>query len=115
MWRRTRRGKGRGSYRGKNATEGKTETMNVGIAVGVVFHRGLGGVVGDVVRLGGQRGLDERIKGTMEWLDRGATSRKDNNHHCIEWIVDTTRKNGEKGTRKKEKGEEERSCGEHNG
>ena len=107
--------KGRGSYRGKNATESKTETMYVSIAVGVVLHRGLRGVVGDVVRLGVKGSQKERINGTTEWLDRGATSRKDNNHHCIEWIVDTTRKNGEKGTRKKEKGEEERSCGEHNG
>jgi hypothetical protein len=57
MWRRTGRGKGRGSYRGKNATKGKTETMYVGIAVGVVLHGGLGGVVGDVVRLGGSKGV----------------------------------------------------------
>jgi len=42
----------RGSYRGYNATEDKTETMYVGIEVGIVLHRGWGGVVGDVVRLG---------------------------------------------------------------
>lgn len=48
----------KGSYRGYDATEDKTETMYVGIAVSVVLHRGLGGVFGDVVRLvskGGQR------------------------------------------------------------
>lgn len=36
-------------YRGKDATEGKAETMYVGIAVGIVLHRGWGGVVRDVV------------------------------------------------------------------
>jgi len=60
-WVRTRVRGRRWTLRGKDATEDKTETMYVGIAMSVVLHRGLGGVVGDVVR------------------------------HYIERIVDTTR------------------------
>ena len=65
-------GKRRGPYRGKDATEGKTETMYVSIAVGVVLHRGRGGVVGVVVRLVEQRGSEERMEGwngATDWLD----------------------------------------------
>jgi hypothetical protein len=65
-------GKGRGPYRGKDATKGKTETMYVGIAVGVVLHRGWGGVVGDVLRLVEQTASEERMKGwngATDWLD----------------------------------------------
>jgi hypothetical protein len=63
--------KKRGPYRGKDTTEGKTETMYVGIAVGIVLHRGRGGVVRDVVRLVEQR-TSERMKGwdrATDWLD----------------------------------------------
>ena len=63
---------GRSPYRGNDATEDKTETMYVGIAVGIVLHRGRGGVVRDVVRLVEQRASEERMKGwngTTEWLD----------------------------------------------
>jgi hypothetical protein len=62
MWRKS--GRGKEPYRGKDATKGKTETMYVGIAMGVVLHRGLGGVVGDVVRLVEPRASsEERTKG----------------------------------------------------
>ena len=56
-------GKGRSPYRGEDGTEGKTETMYVGIAVGIVLHRGWRGVVGDVVRLVEERASEERMKG----------------------------------------------------
>lgn len=46
----------------------------MGIAVGVVLHRGRGRVVGGVVRLETQRGSEERMKGRngTEWLDGGS-------------------------------------------
>ena len=72
MWRRSGRGKEKGPYRGDYATEDKTETMYVGIAVGIVLHRGRGGVVRDVVRLVEQRASEERMigwNGAMDWLD----------------------------------------------
>ena len=40
-------GKGRDPYRGNDATKDKTETMYVGIMVGVVLHGRWGGVVRD--------------------------------------------------------------------
>jgi hypothetical protein len=57
----------RGTFRGKDATKGKTETVYVGIAVGVLLHRGWGGVVGVVVRLVGGMGVvrgEERMDGS---------------------------------------------------
>jgi len=49
-WVRTRVRGWRWTFRGDYATEDKTETMYVGIAVGIVLHGGCGGLVGDVVR-----------------------------------------------------------------
>jgi hypothetical protein len=42
-----------GSYRGKDTTKYEAETMDVSLVVGVVFHGGWRGGLGDVVRLGG--------------------------------------------------------------
>jgi hypothetical protein len=79
MWRRSGREKKGDPYRGKDATEDKTETMYVGIAVSIVLHRGLGGVVGTVVRLVEQRASEETMKGWnggTDWFDGGSRVKK---------------------------------------
>lgn len=70
--------------------------MYVGIAVSIVFHRGRGGVVRDVVRLLEQRasvrGEDDRMEecgdGMAGWE---IVCGKDKAHHYIERNVDSTR------------------------
>lgn len=57
-WVRTRVRGWRWTFRGNDATEDKTETMYVGIAVGVMLHRGCGRVVRDVVRHYVERTVD---------------------------------------------------------
>jgi len=72
--------KQKGPYRSEDATKGKTETVYVGIAVGVMLHRGWGGVVGIVVRLVGGMGVrgEERMDGSAGRIGPMGRSRVEN-------------------------------------